>query len=190
MDPFRTNLAEAAAEGELSTTQLIQIIYEDLRKHAERHLSNESKGHTLQATALVHEAFLRIIGPEDSDKVWSGKAEFYGAAAQAMRRVLIDHARKKNAKRRGGGRIRITLQEAVESSESMPAELINLDDAIRRLEDHDAKKAELVRLRFYAGLTVRQAAEVLDLPSSTVSDQWTIARAWLYRELGETPHDH
>ena len=171
---------------------LLPLVYDELRRLAEARLGRERPGQTLQATALVHEAYLRLVGggegaAESSQKVregrWDGRGHFFAAAAEAMRRILIDRARARGAAKRGGGFRRLSLDAAALLADEAPAELLDLDDALRRLEAEDPQKAELVKLRFFAGLTLPQAAAVLGISPTTADRHWAFARAWLYHEL-------
>ena len=184
MRPDVSRLLQAVEEGDSPrSSELFPLVYGELRRLAQKHLAAEAAGHTLQATALVHDAFIRLLGPDGVDAEWSGRAHFFGAVAESMRRILIDHARGKKTQKRGGDVVRVTFDDTVVSREFDPDEFLGFDDALNKLEQSDPRKAEIVRLRFYAGLTTRQVAGVMGLPRSTVSDQWVIARAWLLREL-------
>ena len=163
--------------------RLLPLVYDELRKLAARRLAQEKPGQTLQATALVHEAYLRLVGAIDPG--WEGRGHFFAAAAEAMRRILVDAARRKGAGRHGGGR-RVTtagLDMAMTEPGADPLDLMALDDALGRLAEVDPPKAELVRLRYFAGLTTEQAAEVLGVSRATAERWWAFARAWLLREL-------
>jgi len=163
---------------------LLPLVYEELRKLANARLSIENTGQTIQATGLVHEAYLRLIGPESSmPQDWDGRGHFFAAAAEAMRRILIDRARSKNALKRGGGGRRIALDSGILAIDECPAELLELDEALERFAVIDAQKAGLVKLRFFGGLTLKQAAGLLGISLSTAERQWAFARAWLYNEL-------
>lgn len=163
---------------------LLPLVYDDLRELADARLAQERPGQTLQATALVHEAYLRLLGPGGVDGArWDCRGHFFAAAAEAMRRILIDRARARGAAKRGGGLERLTLDASQMLVAEPPAELLDLDEALRRLEAQDPKKAQLVKLRFFAGLTITQAAGVLDISPATAERHWAYARAWLYHEL-------
>ena len=161
--------------------QLLPLIYDQLRAIAQQRMNEERAGHTLQATALVHEAYVRLVGNESV--AWQSRAHFFTAAVEAMRRILIDHARRRGAVKRGGDWRRTALNVTSFSVEENLDSFLALDEAILRLEDEDAKSAQVVRLRFYAGLSVEQTAEVLDLSPRTVKREWTYARTWLLRYL-------
>lgn len=159
---------------------LIPVVYEELRTLASSYMRRESDGHTLQPTALVHEAYLRLV---DQDRVqWSGRSHFMAIAAQAMRRILVDHARRRNAGRRGKGRQDTLLDHHAIVSDD-PVDLIALDNALERMRDFDERQVRTVELRFFAGLGVRETAEVLGVSEITVKRDWRAARAWLFREM-------
>ena len=161
--------------------ELLPLVYEELRRLAAWHLANEQPGQTLQATALVHEAYLRLVGHEDPQ--WNGRRHFFGAAAEAMRRILVDNARRKKRLKRGGNLERVDL-DAVDIPSSIPDDdLLALDEALDRLAEADLRAAELVKLCFFVGLTQDQAAKHLEISISTVERTWAFARAWLFREI-------
>jgi RNA polymerase sigma factor (TIGR02999 family) len=162
--------------------QLLPLVYEELRKLAAQRLAREAPGQTLQATALVHDAYLRLVGGA-APAGWKGRGHFFGAAAEAMRRILIENARRKRAAKRDGGK-RVSL-EGLELAEAAPPEqLLALDEALSRLAEVDPPKAELVKLRFFAGLSIDAAAEALGIAPATAKRWWTFARVWLLREVG------
>jgi len=161
--------------------QLLPAVYEDLRQLAAQKLSRERPGQTLQATALVHEAYLRLVGIDSQN--WSSRAHFFNAAAEAMRRILIENARRKHRLKRGGNQQRLDADEAEIAIEGPSEDLLALDEALVKLEAADKTKADLVKLRYFAGLTLEQASEVLDLSPTTAKRHWTFARAWLYRAI-------
>jgi RNA polymerase sigma factor (TIGR02999 family) len=164
-----------------AAAELLPLVYEELRKLAAQKMAHESPGQTLQATALVHEAWLRMGG--DDQPAWNNRAHFFAAAAEAMRRILIDNARRKKALRHGGGAQRVNV-DGIELAANMDDEqLLALNEALEQLAAHDARKAELVKLRFFAGLTNEEAARVLGVSEPTVKRDWTYARAWLFREM-------
>lgn len=162
--------------------QLLPIVYDELRKLAEARLAAEAPGNTLNATALVHEAYLRLVG----EQRFENRGHFFAAAAEAMRRVLVDRARRKAAVRRGGGRTRLELEPELAVAPEVQEDLLALDEALNRLAAEDAVKAELVKLRFFAGLTLSEAAAALGLAERTAGRHWTYARAWL-RQAIEAP---
>ena len=163
---------------------LLPAVYEELRQMADRKLSHEGPGHTLQATALVHEAYLRLVGADGN--AWASRTYFFGAAAQAMRRILVEHARKKGSKKRGGDRNRVDFMGADVMADESPDDLIALDEALTKFSETDPTKAELVKLRFFAGLSFEQAAELLDISPATARRHWNYARAWLYGRICST----
>lgn len=164
-----------------AANELLPLVYEELRKLAAQKLAREDPGQTLQATALVHEAWLRLGG--DDQPAWDNRGHFFAAAAEAMRRILIDNARRKQTLRHGGGARRVNL-EALDLAAGMADEqLLALNEALDRFAAHDARKAELVKLRFFAGLTNEEAARVLKTSAPTAKRDWAYARAWLFREM-------
>jgi RNA polymerase sigma factor (TIGR02999 family) len=180
-----TEILRAIDQGDRpSSKQLLPLIYSELRSLAEQRLAQERPGQTLQATALVHEAYLRLVGPGGaSTPGWDGRAHFFAAAAEAMRRILIDRARAKGAAKRGGGRRQVELDSSSLMLDAVPPEILDLDEALGRLAEEDAAKAELVKLRFFAGLTLEQAATLLGISPTTADRHWAYARAWLYNDL-------
>ena len=169
-----------------SGSDLLAELYEDLRKLAKSKLSQEKPGQTLQATALVHEAWMRL-SPEGDGGQWENSRHFYGAAAESMRRILIDQARRKNAHRHGGDHQRTELNESrIESPATTKADkIVALDEAIEKLAESDSETAELINLRYFVGLSVTETAEILDVSPRTVKRNWAYAKAWLQRELQE-----
>lgn len=182
MPPLESSEDDGAAD-RADAKQLIELVYEQLRKVAELRLQGERRGHTLQATALVHEVYLKLADGREAP--WSGRKEFYVAAAEAMRRVLIDHARMRGTAKRGGTRRREVLNVADLAQDDDASFTLALDDAIARLEQEEPRAASVVRLRFYAGLSVEETAEALDLSRRTTLRDWEYARAWLRDALGE-----
>ena len=168
-------LGDTTASGELQ-----RLVYEELHKLAAQKMACESPGQTLQATSLVHEAWLRLGGAEQP--TWQNRAHFFGAAAEAMRRILIDSARRKKAARHGGHLERVTAS-AMDIAADADDRLLAIHEALERLAAHDALKAELVKLRYFVGLTIVQAAQVLGISEATAKRHWAYARAWLYREI-------
>ena len=176
-----TRLLDAAAVGDRhAAAQLLPLVYDELRKLAAVRMAGEAADHTLQPTALVHEAYVRLVGNQRFD----GRGHFFAAAAEAMRRVLVDIARRKKLPKHGGGRRRIDLNEAHRVLESSD-DLLVLDDALDRLSAEDATAADIVKLRLYVGLSVEEAADALGLARATAYRHWTFARAWLRCELGD-----
>lgn len=160
---------------------LVPHVYAELRRQAERYLGRQRTGHTLQATALVHEAFLRLV--DQTGVSFKDRAHFFAVASRAMRQILVDHARRRLAGKRGGAATRVVLEDASASVQPRGVDLMALDDALARLETLDAAQARLVELRFFGGLTVEETAVVLGCPPATVKRSWSSARAWLYNEL-------
>ena len=185
------NLLSALSHGDPNAAeQLLPLVYDELRRLAAQRLASEAPGQTLQPTALVHEAYLRLTGSDGAEQVWDGRGHFFAAAAEAMRRLLVENARAKQRLKRGGGQQRISL-EAAESVVQAPAEdLVALDEALVRLTAHDPVKAEVVKLRFFAGLTMPQVALSLDISLATAERYWTFARTWLYAELANVDPDN
>ena len=177
-------MLSAIGQGDTRAAEkLLPVVYDELRQLAQRRLAGEAPGHTLQPTALVHEAYLRLLGTDGAGRPWDNEGHFFGAAAEAMRRILIDRARAKGARKRGGDRARIELTLEEITLDAVPEEILDLDEALQRLAREEPVKAELVKLRFFAGLSVRQAASVLGISSTTGDRYWAYARAWLFHEL-------
>jgi RNA polymerase sigma factor (TIGR02999 family) len=180
-----TRLLEEAGDGKRQASEaLLPLVYDELRKLAAVRMSDEREDHTLQATALVHEAYLRLVG--NCDLRWANRAHFFAAAAEAMRRILIEHARAKKGPRRGGGLQKWPLDVIDLATTDDPEQILVLDDAVSRLEQQDANAARVVRLRFYAGLTIDETAQALNVSPMTVKREWTYARAFLFRALKES----
>jgi RNA polymerase sigma factor (TIGR02999 family) len=179
-----TQILQQIGSGDLTAAeQLLPLVYEELRQLAAQRLLHEKPGQTLQATALVHEAYLRLVGPADrGTRHWNNRSHFFAAAAESMRRILIDNARRKQTQKRGGDLKRKEL-ENIAGTEPDDV-LLALDDALKKLAERDPVKAKLVELRYFAGLTVSEAAEVLGISPTTAKRHWTYARAWLQAEVG------
>ena len=162
--------------------QLLPLVYGELRKLAHSYLQNERSDHTLQATALVHEAYIRLVDWENVS--WQNRAHFFAVAAQVMRKILVDHAREKRAQKRDGGQ-KLSLDEAVSlpNPNSREIDLIALDEALEKLNKFDKTQAKIVELRFFGGLTIEETAHALDISAATVKREWTVARTWLFREI-------
>jgi RNA polymerase sigma factor (TIGR02999 family) len=179
-----TRMLEAVQRGEPeASAELFRRVYEELRQVAGQKMAREAPGHTLQPTELVHEAWLRLAGQEQPP--WHNRAHFFGAAAEAMRRILVERARRRNRLKRGGQWTRVDMEEADIPSPMPDDDLLAMDEALGRLAEFDARAAEVVKLNFFAGLTHEQAASELGLSLSTIERSWTFARAWLFREIEE-----
>jgi RNA polymerase sigma factor (TIGR02999 family) len=161
--------------------RLLPIVYDELRRQASRYLRHEGPGHTLQTTALVHETYLRLVDQRAAQ--WQNRAQFFGVAAQLMRRVLIDHARARQAAKRGGAAIRVTLEDATLPADQEDSDLLALDEALGRLAALDPQQGRIVELRYFTGLGIDETAELLGISPATVKRDWCMARAWLRREL-------
>lgn len=175
-------LADLRTRKQGAGEELFPLVYEELRSLARHYMSRERADHTLQTTALVHEAYLRLVG--DEDVAWESRAHYFRVAARAMRRILIDHARGKCRQKKGGGRKREPLDDAAATIGMSVADLLDLDRALTRLTEKDPPIAEVVELRFFGGLNVEEAARVLDISSRKVKRDWRIAKAWLQKEIG------
>jgi RNA polymerase sigma factor (TIGR02999 family) len=178
-----TRILSAIEQGDPhAAAQLLPQVYEELRKLAAQRLSHERPGQTLQATALVHEAYLRLVGGEP-EAGWDSRGHFFAAAAEAMRRILVENARRKGRQKRGGGLARVDLEDAELACRMPPHELLALDEALARLAVEDPVKARLVELRFFAGLTLDEASKALGVSAVTAKRYWRYTRAWLHREV-------
>lgn len=178
-----TRILDAAAAGDpKAAAELLPLVYDELRKLAAARLADEKPGQTLQATALVHEAYLRLVGGQPQD--WNGRGHFFAAAAEAMRRILVETARRKGRVRYGGGRRRLDLDRLSVADDVQDEDLLALDDALARLEAEEPDAAAVVKLRYFAGLTAEQAAGVLDISKRTADRHWAYARAWLFDAVG------
>jgi RNA polymerase sigma factor (TIGR02999 family) len=178
-----TRILSALEQGEPhAAAQLLPLVYDELRKLAAEKLAQERPGQTLQATALVHEAYLRLVDA-DQARCWNSRGHFFAAAAEAMRRILVENARRKHRLKRGGGRAREDLDDLELAAPQVPDDLLALDEALSQLAATDPKAAELVKLRYFAGLTVKQAAEALGVSPRTADFLWAYARAWLLEKI-------
>jgi RNA polymerase sigma factor (TIGR02999 family) len=175
-----TNLSKGDQQ---AASELIPLIYDELKRMANRYMRRERPDHTLQATALVHEAYLKLTDQRSVE--WQGRAHFFGIAAQVMRRILVDHARGHGRGKRGGGEAKILLDEAMAFSPGRDFDLLQLDRALERLAALDARQAKIVELRFFGGLTVEEVADVLEISPKTVKRDWSVAKAWLHGEMKE-----
>jgi RNA polymerase sigma factor (TIGR02999 family) len=184
-----TQILDAIEQGDThAAEQLLPLVYDELRKLAAQNLAQEKPGQTLEATALVHEAYLRLV---DTQRVlhWNSRGHFFSAAAEAMRRILIDQARRRKSQRRGGGRKRHELDHIAISAVEPSLDVVAVDEALERFEKIDALKASLVKLRYFAGLTIPQVAEALGISTTTADRYWAYARAWLHAELKKSRVD-
>lgn len=181
--PEITQILSAIERGDTRAAgQLLPLIYDELRRLAAHKMARESPQQTLQATALVHEAYLRLLGG-GTERRWESRGHFFAAAAEAMRRILVDQARRKRSARHGGGRKRQDLDENQIAAPEPGVDILAVDEALERFEKIDERKAELVKLRYFAGLTIPQAAEAMGISSTTADRYWSYARAWLHAEL-------
>ena len=177
-----TRILDAIGRGEArAADELLPLVYQELRKLGAARMAMESADHTLQATALVHEAWLRLVGNED--RKWNDRTHFFAAAAEAMRRILVDSARRKHAQRHGGGQQRVEMPEIAIESAPDDEQLLAVNDALEKFAALDPKKAELVKLRYFVGMTMPEAAEVLGISEPTAKRHWAYARAWLAKEI-------
>ena len=177
-----TRVLERVQCGELSAaSELLPLVYDELRRLAAAKMAHERPDQTLQSTALVHEAWLRLVG--DQKQEWNGRGHFFGAAAEAMRRILIENARRKAAARHGGGQARLDINQIEIATTAPDDELLAVNDALEKLAAHDSQMAELVKLRYFVGLTTEDAAEVLGISVRTAERWWSYSRAWLYQEF-------
>jgi RNA polymerase sigma factor (TIGR02999 family) len=184
-----TRLLDEVQRGDRrAAAELLPLVYDELRKLAAARMAAESAGHSLQATALVHEAYLRLVGPADAAR-WDNRGHFFAAAAEAMRRILVDAARRKQTEKHGGRRRRIALTDVPASPEVMDEQLLALDAALTRLADEDAVAARVVELRHFAGLSIEDAAATLGLSRATAYRHWTYARAWLRDAVSRAESD-
>ena len=165
--------------------QLMPVVYDELRRQAARYLRREQAGNTLQTTALIHEAYVRLV--DQRNVQWQNRAHFFGIAAQLMRRILVDHARAKKRVKRGGSDVRVSLADATVAVKGQDLDVVALDEALERLARIDEQQSRVVELRFFSGLTVEETAEVMGISKATVKRDWSMAKAWLHRELsGDT----
>ena len=164
-----------------ATDELLPLVYDELRRMAAHKMANEPAGHTLQPTALVHEAWLKLV--DSRDQSWQNRAHFFGAAAEAMRRILIGRARRKNAQRRGSGALHLDVDELEIASPAADDQLLSLNDALDRFAELEPRQAELVKLRYFVGMKIDEAAEILGISEATAKRWWAYARAWLFHEI-------
>jgi RNA polymerase sigma factor (TIGR02999 family) len=184
-----TQILNAIDQGDpRAAAELLPLVYDELRKLAADRLCAEAPGHTLQPTALVHEAYLRLVGAQELQD-WNSRGHFFAAAAEAMRRILVESARSKRSLKRGGGARRVNFDQAASLVEEPADDLLALDEALDRLAAEDPAKAEIVKLRYFAGLTVEQAAQALGLSRATADRYWAYSKVWLYRAVTGDPAD-
>jgi len=177
-----TKLLAAWSQGDPAALKaLIPLVYEELRGLARHYLAREKPGHTLSSTALVHEAYLRLV--TQKDVTWQNRAHFFGVASQMMRRILVDHARSQASAKRGGGAVTLALEEGIADPHQREVNLIQLDDALKGLAKLDERQSRMVELRFFGGLSIEETSEVLGISAPTVKREWASARAWLFREM-------
>jgi RNA polymerase sigma factor (TIGR02999 family) len=175
-----TRILSALEQGDPTAAErLLPLVYEELRRLAAERMSQEKPGQTLQATALVHEAYIRLVD-QDQAQHWNSRGHFFAAAAEAMRRILVENARRKRGRKHGGGYQRVNLEEAVPCAQEPAEELLSLNEALDRLAQEDPRKAELVKLRYFTGLSVQEAADVLGISRATADRYWAYAKVWLY----------
>lgn len=180
-------LAQIESGDPLAAEQLLPLLYDELRVLAAARLAREEPGNTLQATALVHEAYLRLVGTGEAPS-WDNRGHFFAAAAEAMRRILVERARRKKRIKHGAGRQRVDLESLASLAEEPPEDLVALDEALNKLAADDPAKAELVKLRFFAGLTMPEIAQIMGISLATVERRWTYVRTWLYAEMRDAGH--
>jgi RNA polymerase sigma-70 factor (ECF subfamily) len=174
-------LAAWSAGDRAALDALIPIVYDELRRQASRYLRRERPGHTLQTTALINEAYLRLV--DQKSMRWQNRAQFFGIAAQLMRRILVDHARARQRAKRGGSDVRVSLTDATSITKDPDLDLVELDEALTRLAEIDPQQSKIVELRFFSGLNVEETAAALNISAATVKRDWSIAKAWLHREI-------
>ncbi len=180
-----TRILSAIEQGDpTAAEQLLPLVYDELRKLAAQKMREEKPGQTLQATALVHEAYIRLVDVEKAQH-WNSRGHFFGAAAEAMRRILVERARRKGAAKHGGGCVEVDLDKALASVDTRAHEVVALDEALEELTRHDPEAAELVKLRFFAGLAHQEAAQAMGIGRREADRLWVLARAWLYKRIAE-----
>jgi RNA polymerase sigma-70 factor (ECF subfamily) len=191
MDPDRDDvtmlLAELTKGNEEAGGKLIPVVYAELRRLAASYMRGERSDHTLQPTALVHEAYLKLVEQHSTD--WQSRAHFFGVAAQVMRRILVDHARAHLREKRGGGQLEVPIEEASIFAPEHSAEMIKLDQALEQLAKLDPRQAKIVEVRFFGGLTVEQTADLLNISPKTVKRDWSMAKAWLHGKMKQSHYD-
>jgi len=176
-----TELLLASSQGDQNALdEVMPVVYDELRRLARSYMRRERPGHTLQTTVLVHEGYLRLLG---LDANWANRSHFFGIAAKMMRRILLDHAKSHGRAKRGGGAVKVTLDEPAIYSKAPDMDLVAVDEALQRLEQVDQQRAQIVELRFFGGLSAEEISKVMNLSTATINRQWAGARAWLYHEL-------
>src|SRR5437016_3731180 len=189
VSPDVTSLLRKFADGNHEAAgELIPVVYQELRRLAVRHLRHERPDHTLQPTALVHEAYIKLVAQRNAD--WQSRSHFFAVASKLMRRILVDYARRQLRAKRGGRQAKLSLDEVVLLSPDRPDKMLALDESLTRLEKLDARQGRIVELRYFGGLTIDEAAQILRVSATTVRREWTSAKAWLYGELKERHGDH
>ncbi len=178
-----TRILNQMEQGEVRAETLLPMVYDELRRLASSRMAREAKGHTLQATALVHEAWMRLAGPNGETRDWKNRNHFFSAAGEAMRRILVDHARKKKSAKRGGGTPHEPIDEATIQLTAPPDELLAVHEALERLALEDPQAADLVKLRYFVGMTMDEAAEALEMKKRSAEALWTYSKAWLHRAI-------
>lgn len=187
--PQVTQLLVAWGNGdEVARDELISVVYQELHRLAHHYMKRESPGHTLQTSALVNEAFVRLV--DQRNVQWQNRSHFYAIAAQMMRRILVDYARSLRYAKRGGGARPVSLDDALMVSEERSAEVVNVHEALERLAKFDSRKAQIVELRFFGGLSIQETAEMLGVSAGTVMRDWTLAKAWLHKEMSVVSSDN
>lgn len=181
-------LSRAEAGDQVATNEVLPLVYQELRRLARSKLAHELPGQSLQATGLVHEAYIRLLG---SDQAWEGRRHFFSAAAEAMRRILIDRARRKKSIKHGGGYQRVEMSEQTLQRQATDEEMLVVNDLLDRLSVHSPQEAEIVKLHYFAGFSIRECAKAIEIPSSTAHERWRFARAWLVAEMiDQNSSDH
>ncbi|MBK7379361.1 MAG: sigma-70 family RNA polymerase sigma factor [Ignavibacteriales bacterium] len=180
-----TLLLEDCANGNKNAVnELLPLVYNELKRISSKYLHEEYRNHTLQTTELVHEAYIKLVGGQEIN--WQNRAHFFGIAANSMRQILVDYARKRNSQKRGEGKTHVSLDDAEEILFNTEEDIIELDEAMKKLEAFDPDLSKVVELRFFAGLNVEETAKVLNCSASTVKREWSLAKSWLFRELGKS----
>jgi len=184
-----TGLLRAWSGGDIvARDQLVEVVHQELRRRAAARLRKERPGHVLQPTALVHEAYIRLVGQGEAD--WQNRAHFFAVASEMMRRILVDHARRRKMAKRSGGWARVTLDEATAQRDPPDVDVLDLDTALSELASFDGRKSRVAELRFFGGLSLEDIARALDISRATVEREWQAARAWLYRRVTQKPELH